>query len=171
LPEGCILVLDVAGGGEFLVLRALDDEDLGDKTYAVIVDEGHSSQSGESATDLKELLGSLTAEDLDLDEDDGTPPLLLARLAARGAQPNLSFYAFTATPKGKTLELFGSRGSDDRLRAFHTYSMRQAIEEGFIVDVLTNYTTYDQLFPARDRGRRNDRGSLRRSLAAPCALH
>ena len=128
------------------VLRALDDEDLGDKTYAVIVDEAHSSQSGESATDLKELLGSLTAEDLDLDEDDGTPPLLLARLAARGAQPNLSFYAFTATPKGKTLELFGSRGPDDRLRAFHTYSMRQAIEEGFIIDVLTNYTTYDQLF-------------------------
>jgi type I restriction enzyme, R subunit len=71
------------------------------------------------------------------------PVALLARLAARGAQPNLSFYAFTATPKGKTLELFGGRGPDDRLRAFHTYSMRHAIEEGFIVDVLTNYTTYD----------------------------
>ena len=127
------------------VLRALDDADLGEKTYAVIVDEAHSSQSGESATDLKELLGSLTAEDLDLDEDDGTPPLLLARLAARGAQPNLSFFAFTATPKGKTLELFGSRPGR-RLRAFHTYSMRQAIEEGFILNVLRNYTTYEQLY-------------------------
>ncbi|MCW2984213.1 MAG: type restriction endonuclease subunit [Conexibacter sp.] len=127
------------------VLKALDDEDLKSKTYAVIVDEAHSSQSGESATDLKEALGSLTADDLDLDEDDGTPPALLARLAARGKQPNLSFYAFTATPKGKTLELFGRRGDDGRLRAFHTYSMRQAIEEGFILDVLRNYTTYDQL--------------------------
>ncbi len=95
----------------------------------MIVDEAHSSQSGESAADLKELLGSRSIEDLDLDEDDGTPPALLARLAARGKQPNLSFFAFTATPKGKTLELFGSRGPDRKPRAFHTYSMRQAIEE------------------------------------------
>jgi len=129
------------------VLRSLDeDQGLGQQTYAVIVDEAHSSQSGESAADLKELLGSLTADDLDLDEDDGTPPALLARLAARGEQPNLSFFAFTATPKGKTLELFGTKGPDGQPRAFHTYSMRQAIEEGFIVDVLANYTTYEQLF-------------------------
>jgi type I restriction enzyme R subunit len=129
------------------VLRSLDeDETLSGRTYAVIVDEAHSSQSGESATDLKELLGSMSAEDLDLDEDDGTPAALLARLAARGKQPNLSFFAFTATPKGKTLELFGSHDEDGVPRAFHTYSMRQAIEEGFIVDVLANYTTYDQLF-------------------------
>lgn len=129
------------------VLRSLDqDDELGSGSYALIVDEAHSSQSGEAAADLKELLGSLTAEDLDLDEDDGTPPALLARLAARGRQPNLSFFAFTATPKAKTLELFGAVGADHRPRAFHTYSMRQAIEEGFIVDVLGNYTTYEQLF-------------------------
>ena len=129
------------------VLRALDeDKALNGRAYAVIVDEAHSSQSGESAADLKELLGSRSIEDLDLDEDDGTPPALLARLAARGKQPNLSFFAFTATPKGKTLELFGTRGPDGRPRAFHTYSMRQAIEEDFIVDVLENYTTYEQLF-------------------------
>jgi type I restriction enzyme, R subunit len=129
------------------VLRALDeDETLSDKTYAIIVDEAHSSQSGEAAADLKQLLGSLTPDDLDLDEDDGTPPALLARLASRGRQPNLSFFAFTATPKGKTLELFGEAGPEGTAGAFHTYSMRQAIEEGFIVDVLANYTTYDQLF-------------------------
>jgi type I restriction enzyme R subunit len=129
------------------VLRALDEEDdLSTRTYAVIVDEAHSSQSGEAAADLKQLLGSLSPDELDLDEDDGTPPALLARLAARGRQPNLSFFAFTATPKGKTLELFGTKGDDGRAKAFHTYSMRQAIEEGFIVDVLANYTTYDQLF-------------------------
>ncbi|MEV4422746.1 type I restriction endonuclease [Patulibacter sp. NPDC049589] len=127
------------------VLKALDDAMLKDRTYAVVVDEAHSSQTGEAATDLKETLGGLQPEDLDLDEDDGTPPALLARLAARGRQPNISFFAFTATPKGKTLELFGERGQDGELHAFHTYSMRQAIEEGFILDVLANYTTYDQL--------------------------
>jgi len=133
------------------VLKALDEAGeaghaLKLRRYAVIVDEAHSSQTGESATDLKALLGSVTPEDLDLDEDDGTPAVLLARLAARGKQPNLSFFAFTATPKARTLELFGRRddaGGD--LRAFHTYSMRQAMEEGFIVDVLRNYTTFDQL--------------------------
>ncbi len=129
------------------MLTKIDEEDdLSAKTYAVIVDEAHSSQSGETAADLKQLLGSLTPEDLDLDEDDGTPAALLARLAARGRQPNLSFFAFTATPKAKTLELFGTKGPDGKPRAFHTYSMRQAIEEKFIVDVLANYTTYEQLF-------------------------
>ncbi len=129
------------------VLRALDEEDdLSTRTYAVVVDEAHSSQSGEAAADLKQLLGNVSPDDLDLDEDDGTPPALLARLAARGRQPNLSFFAFTATPKGKTLELFGTKGDHGRLKAFHTYSMCQAIEEGFIVDVLANYTTYEQLF-------------------------
>jgi type I restriction enzyme R subunit len=132
------------------VLRALDEagegEGLGERRYAIVADEAHSSQSGEAAADLKAMLGSVTAEDLDLDEDDGTPAVLLARLAARGRQPNLSFFAFTATPKGKTLELFGERDPlDGALSAWHTYSMRQAIEEGFIVDVLRNYTTFDQL--------------------------
>ncbi|MBA3421108.1 MAG: type I restriction endonuclease subunit R [Thermoleophilaceae bacterium] len=131
------------------VLRQLNEEGerLADRRYAVIVDEAHSSQTGESAADLKAVLGSVAADELDLDEDDGTPPALLAQLAARGRQPNLSFFAFTATPKGKTLELFGDRDPvDGSLAAFHTYSMRQAIEEDFIVDVLRNYTTYDQLF-------------------------
>jgi type I restriction enzyme, R subunit len=130
----------------FVLAKIDEEDDLSAKTYAVIVDEAHSSQSGETAADLKQLLGSLTPEDLDLDEDDGTPAALLARLAARGRQPNLSFFAFTATPKAKTLELFGTKGPDGKPKAFHTYSMRQAIEEKFIVDVLANYTTYEQLF-------------------------
>ncbi|MGI8946057.1 MAG: type I restriction endonuclease [Thermoleophilaceae bacterium] len=81
--------------------------------YAIVVDEAHSSQTGDSAADLKVVLGSTTPEELDLDEDDGTPPALLARLAARRRQPNLSFFAFTATPKGKTLELFGEYGQTE----------------------------------------------------------
>jgi type I restriction enzyme R subunit len=132
------------------VLKALTDDvaTLKDRTYAVIVDEAHSSQTGESATDLKKVLGARTPEDLGLDDEerDGVLPELLAQLAGRGHQPNLSFFAFTATPKAKTLELFGTPGPDGTARAFHTYSMRQAVEEGFILDVLRNYTTYEQLY-------------------------
>jgi type I restriction enzyme R subunit len=132
------------------LLKALEgDQALKSGRYAVIVDEAHSSQTGEAAAALKEGIGSITAADIDLDEeDDGTPVELLRRLAARQPQPNLSFFAFTATPKGKTLSLFGEQSPDagNNPRAFHTYSMRQAIEEGFIVDVLRNVTTYQQYY-------------------------
>jgi type I restriction enzyme R subunit len=136
------------------VLKQLDgDTGLKDSRYAVIVDEAHSSQTGESAVDLKKALGSKAVEDLDLDPDEmDVPPLMLAHLAARGRQPNLSFFAFTATPKAKTLELFGERSEDGgNARAFHTYSMRQAIDEGFILDVLRNYTSYEQLYRLADK--------------------
>ncbi|MEA2442538.1 MAG: type restriction enzyme subunit [Thermoleophilaceae bacterium] len=134
------------------VLKQLEDAKLKDRSYAVIVDEAHSSQSGESATDLKKVLGARTADDLDDEERDGVPPELLATLAARQRQPNLSFFAFTATPKARTLELFGHRpDAKSTARAFHTYSMRQAIDEGFIVDVLRNYTTYEQLYRLADK--------------------
>jgi type I restriction enzyme R subunit len=133
-----------------IVLQQLNErgERLSEQRYAVIVDEAHSSQTGESAVDLKAVLGSKTIEDLDLEPEqlDGVPTALLAQMAARGHQPNLSFFAFTATPKGKTLELFGRPGPDGKPTAFHTYSMRQAIEEGYILDVLASYTTYEQLF-------------------------
>lgn len=139
-----------------VVLQQLTDAEtaLKDRTYAVIVDEAHSSQTGESAVDLKAVLGGALAEPApgEDDQDDGVPEVL-RRLAARGAQPNLSFFAFTATPKPRTNELFGTLGPDGTRRAFHTYSMRQAIEEGFIVDVLRNYTTYEELMRLEDRAR------------------
>ncbi|MGI8523326.1 MAG: type I restriction endonuclease subunit R [Nocardioides sp.] len=139
----------------FVLDQLHDHERLKGRTYAVIVDEAHSSQTGGSASDLKAVLGGRTAADLQLDEDevDGVPPALLAQLAARGRQPNLSFFAFTATPKPKTLELFGRRGPDGAFQAFHTYSMRQAIDEGFILDVLQNYTTYEQLYRLETKAR------------------
>ncbi len=140
------------------VLKQLagDQAELKDSQYAVIVDEAHSSQTGESAVDLKKTLGAKTVEDLELDPDDmDVPPEMLAHLAARGRQPNLSFFAFTATPKAKTLELFGERPADGgHARAFHTYSMRQAIDEGFILDVLRNYTSYEQLYRLADKADR-----------------
>ncbi|MEW5708616.1 MAG: type I restriction endonuclease [Pseudomonadota bacterium] len=108
---------------------------------AVIVDEAHSSQGGETATDLKEVLGGqqLRDEAARYAAAEGLPDLeeLFRSMAKRGRQANLSFFAFTATPKHKTLAVFGRNGEP-----FHRYTMRQAIEEGFILDVLRNYTTY-----------------------------
>ena len=112
-------------------------DSISKRKYAVIVDEAHSSQSGESARELKAILGDLTADD-DIDWEDRLNQVV----ESRGRQQNISFFAFTATPKGKTLELFGRYGKNGKPEAFHTYSMRQAIEEGFILDVLKNYTPY-----------------------------
>ncbi len=109
------------------------------RKYAVIVDEAHSSQTGETARELKAILGSATDTN---EEEADWEDRLNQIMQSRGRQPNLSFFAFTATPKGKTLELFGKVGPSGLPEAFHIYSMRQAIEENFILDVLTNYTTY-----------------------------
>jgi len=115
-------------------------EEIAKRKYAVIVDEAHSSQSGESARELKEILGAGTGEENEEGETDWEDRLNQV-MESRGKQKNLSFFAFTATPKGKTLEIFGKNK-----QAFHIYSMRQAIEEGFILDVLTNYTTYKTFY-------------------------
>ncbi len=118
-------------------------EGLPDRTYAVIVDEAHSSQTGDSATALKAVLGNKAPEPNPDEPPDPAEDALAAAVAARGKQANLSFFAFTATPKARTLELFGRYDPvTDRHEPFHLYSMRQAIEEGFILDVLTNYVTY-----------------------------
>ena len=150
-------------------------KDLPDRSYAVLVDEAHSSQTGETAKEMKRVLGSAgrrtssgrsvgsaaasvggngagapagpiadRAEEAAGDPGGDAAEEALAReVAARGRQPNLSFFAFTATPKGRTLEMFGRYSEELRRNvAAHTYSMRQAIEEGFILDVLANYVTY-----------------------------
>jgi type I restriction enzyme R subunit len=115
--------------------------EIAKRRYAIIVDEAHSSQSGETARELKSILGA--AANVETGEDDPDwEDRLNQVMQSRGRQPNLSFFAFTATPKGKTLELFGRKGSNGLPEAFHLYSMRQAIEEGFILDVVQNYTTY-----------------------------
>ena len=118
-------------------------EKIGDRKYAVIVDEAHSSQTGGNAREMKAILGTRPkAAGGAGDWEDG----LNAVVESHGPQPNLSFFAFTATPKDKTVELFGRRPSrGEPPRAFHVYSMRQAIEEGFILDVLNNYGTYSEL--------------------------
>jgi type I restriction enzyme R subunit len=115
------------------------------RRYAVIVDEAHSSQTGETARELKSILGA-GAQNGTGEEEADWEDRLNQIMASRCQQKNLSFFAFTATPKGKTLELFGRPGASGQPEAFHTYSMRQAIEEGFILDVLRNYTTYSTWF-------------------------
>jgi len=114
------------------------------RSYAVIVDEAHSSQTGETSRELKAILGA-AAIDTGEGEADWEDRLNQV-MQSRGQRPNLSFFAFTATPKGKTIELFGRTGASGKPEPFHMYSMRQAIEEGFILDVLTNYTTYATYF-------------------------
>jgi type I restriction enzyme R subunit len=117
------------------------ETEIAKRKYAIIVDEAHSSQSGETARELKSILGAAANAETGEDEPDWEDRLNQV-MQSRGRQPNLSFFAFTATPKGKTLELFGRKGSSGLPEAFHLYSMRQAIEEGFILDVVQNYTTY-----------------------------
>lgn len=124
------------------------------KRYAVIVDEAHSSQSGTASKKLKEALGDTEevleqyareeaeAESQTEDYEDN----LVKELSTHGMHKNISFFAFTATPKNKTLQLFGEKQANGNYRAFHIYSMRQAIEEGFILDVLKNYTTYERYY-------------------------
>lgn len=134
---------------KFPVIYEEVDESKG-KRFAVIVDEAHQSQTGSSARMLREALAD-TEEALrefaeiegkaEAELEDGEDKLV-KELLAQGKHKNLSFFAFTATPKEKTLELFGEKQEDGSFKAFHNYSMRQAIEEGFILDVLKNYMTY-----------------------------
>lgn len=126
----------------------------GNKRFAVIVDEAHSSQTGDAARKLKraladtdKILEEYSQEEYEEEakrKDDEDK--LLEELAAHGIHENLSFFAFTATPKEKTLQMFGQRDENGKYHPFHVYSMRQAIEEGFILDVLKNYMTYNMYY-------------------------
>lgn len=130
------------------VLKAIENSvSLKERHYAIIADEAHSSQTGSTARQLKEVL-MMDAKG-EGDEELGTEDILDAAVASRRVSPNLSYFAFTATPKSKTLELFGrlpkpkeEPSKTNKPVSFHVYSMRQAIEEGFILDVLKNYTNY-----------------------------
>lgn len=123
--------------------------DLSDKRFAVIIDEAHSSQSGTAAGKMNEAMGkgNLTDEvNSSSDEEEDGQDLILKALQARKMKGNASYFAFTATPKNATLERFGAKKEDGTFKPFHLYSMKQAIEEGFILDVLTNYTTYKSYY-------------------------
>ncbi len=121
------------------------------RKYAVIIDEAHSSQGGEAHKKMKEVLSASgidngTDENDDFTAEDFIREQIEKSAEARGQQQNLSFFAFTATPKYKTLAIFGEKDAENKPQPFHLYSMRQAIEEGFILDVLENYTNYELYF-------------------------
>lgn len=154
-------------------------EDIPKRKYAVIIDEAHSSQSGESAISMKKVLAAKSLEEAVQEEadDEGQEDYeeeILKTMLARGRQPNISFFAFTATPKYKTLELFGGRGPDGKPRPFHLYSMRQAIEEGFILEVLKSYTTYKtyyKLIKSIEDDPEVDKKKAAKALARFMSLH
>ncbi|HHG90166.1 MAG TPA: type I restriction endonuclease subunit R [Devosia sp.] len=147
LQEGADIIVSTLQKFPFVLDKV---QSLPGRRFAVIVDEAHSSQSGETAKSLKEVLRIESLEEAEQLEGEAEPPtgedLVNQSIAARGRQPNLSFFAFTATPKQKTLELFGVPQPDGTFAPFHLYTMRQAIEEGFILDVLQNYTTFNTYF-------------------------
>nr|WP_315156414.1 DEAD/DEAH box helicase family protein [uncultured Flavobacterium sp.] len=116
--------------------------DLSEKRFAVIIDEAHSSQSGSAADNMNRAMGKVNSEE---DEDDPQDKILEA-MRSRKMRGNASYLAFTATPKNNTLEKFGVSQEDGSFKPFHLYSMKQAIEEGFILDVLANYTTYKSYY-------------------------
>jgi type I restriction enzyme R subunit len=142
------------------------------KRFAVIADEAHSSQTGEAAAKLKSLLSAEEQQELEDGGEVSTEDLLAAQMASRASESGITYVAFTATPKSKTMELFGRRPdpslppSETNLPVpFHVYSMRQAIEEGFILDVLQNYTSYKLAFKLASNGKEWDEKEVERSAA------
>ena len=135
------------------------------KRFAVIADEAHSSQTGEAASKLKQMLSAQEWAELQDGGEVDTEALLAAQMEAKAGALGLTYVAFTATPKGKTLELFGRKGEDGKPLPFHVYSMRQAIEEGFILDVLQNYTSYQMAFKLAHNGQEWNDKEVERSTA------
>jgi len=124
-------------------------KDLENKTYAILIDEAHSSQGGEATRKMKELLAAKTLDEAEREDEETeqtTDDFIREQVKARGPQKNISLFAFTATPKAKTIEVFGIKDESGKPKPFDLYSMKQAIEEGFILDVLKYYMTYKTFF-------------------------
>ncbi|MGN6606009.1 MAG: type I restriction endonuclease subunit R [Jatrophihabitans sp.] len=146
LTEGRLVIVVTLQTFPYAMEAIRNAKGLKGKRFAVIADEAHSSQSGSAANRLKSVL---TAEELAAVKDGGeidTEAVLAREATERAASSNISYFAFTATPKGKTLELFGRADGDGTPQPFHVYTMQQAIEEGYILDVLRNYTPYETAY-------------------------
>jgi len=160
LERGAKIIITTIQTFPFVLEAIQDRTTLQGNSYAIIADEAHSSQTGGTAKKLREVLNTTQiAEDEELSVED----MITASLEARSANENLSYYAFTATPKPKTLEMFGvlpnpsePPSKSNRPKAFHEYTMRQAIEEGFILDVLRGYTTYKLYYKLEHANLKND---------------
>ena len=154
LLSGKLIVIVTLQTFPFALEAIQKNEGLASRKFAIIADEAHSSQTGTASKKLRQVLTADEQEDLDDGGEVDSEAVLAAEMQARAESPHLSFFAFTATPKTKTLELFGRPDASGLPQAFHVYSMQQAIEEGFILDVLKNYTTYDTAFQIAEADKR-----------------
>lgn len=140
----------------FIFNKLQDSEASEGKRFAIIADEAHSSQAGSTASKLKQVLSDSELAEFEDGGEIDIEATLLAEMEGKASPKNISFFAFTATPKPKTLELFGRPDSDGLPSPFDVYSMQQAIEEGFILDVLQNYTPYEVAFKLTNNGQEYD---------------
>jgi type I restriction enzyme R subunit len=145
------------------VLQKLGSEEMAKYRFAVIADEAHTSQTGKSASSLKAVLGHTPTDD---DEELSLEDLVAEASQSRYGKGNISYFAFTATPKPKTMQLFGRHDENGVYHAFHTYSMRQAIEEGFILDVLKGYISYKVAYKLAHDGKDYDDDTVDKSEAS-----
>lgn len=141
------------------------DSSLKGRRFAVIADEAHSSQSGQISSKLKAVLTAEEVEEIEEGGEIDVEAILASEMTERAESQNISYFAFTATPKNKTLELFGRKGTDGKPVEFHLYSMRQAIEEGYILDVLKGYQTYDTALKIAGKAESGDGGDVEESAA------
>lgn len=147
LTDGKLIIVVTIQTFPYAMNEIRKNKGLKGKTFAVIADEAHSSQSGQVAAKLKAVLTADELRDIEEGGDLSVESVLAAEATERAASTNISYFAFTATPKGKTLELFGRRPSPDEAPApFHVYTMKQAISEGYILDVLTGYHSFTLAF-------------------------
>lgn len=147
---------------------------LWSQRFAIIIDEAHSSTSGETIGKMNKTMALDEEKDEESIEEYTDEDVVLETLQARKMLPNASYFAFTATPKNKTLEIFWVRWDDGKYRAYHNYTMKQAIEEGFIMDVLSNYTTYQsyyELIITGDKDREYDKKRANRQLKGFVETH
>jgi len=163
LRSGAMIVVVTLQTFPFILKEIRETADLSKRNFAVIADEAHSSQTGASAGKLRKALSS---EQTEVDDDETYEDYLERETASRALPPNVSFLAFTATPKAKTLELFGRKDANGMPRPFHQYTMKQAIEEGFILDVLQNYTPYKIAYKLAHNGKDWDDKEVDKSAAA-----
>ncbi|WP_096525274.1 type I restriction endonuclease subunit R [Candidatus Endomicrobiellum trichonymphae] len=189
LKTGRKIIITTLQKFPFVLEEVKDLRGLKGKRFAVIIDEAHSSQTGGgSSSKLKAVLGDDTAglseceklqktADEEAKEEKNIPDsedIIRKEMKTHGRLKNLSFFAFTATPKPATIEMFGNKGDDGKPKAFHLYSMRQAVEEGFILDVLKNYmtyTTYFRLGKAIANDPRYDKSRANKALGKFLSLH
>ncbi|SDU29312.1 type I restriction endonuclease subunit R [Gordonia westfalica] len=165
LKNGELIIAVTVQTFPFALDEIRKDSSLKGRRFAVIADEAHSSQSGQISSKLKAVLTAEEVKDIEEGGEVDVEAVLAAEMAQRAESENISYLAFTATPKNKTLELFGRKGPDGKPAEFHLYSMRQAIEEGYILDVLKGYQTYDTALKIAGKAESGDSGEVDESAA------